>query len=76
MASVQQVNSVIAAVIASVVAHSSADFTYRGYLSQVKQQISDMAVNGSGIRDPVRVLKVSPTTGTRRVKKKNKILSQ
>jgi transposase-like protein len=28
----------------------------------VKQQIVDMGVNGSGIRDTARVLKVSPTT--------------
>lgn len=28
-----------------------------------------MAVNGSGIRDTARVLKISPTTGTRTVKK-------
>ena len=45
-------------------------YSYRGYLSEVKQQIGDMAVNGSGIRDTARVLKISPTTGTRRIKKK------
>jgi hypothetical protein len=28
----------------------------------VKQQISDMAVNGSGIRDTAQVLKISPMT--------------
>ncbi|MEM0979790.1 MAG: IS1-like element transposase [Cyanobacteria bacterium P01_H01_bin.58] len=38
------------------------DYTYRGYLPEVKQQISDMAMNGSGIRDTARVLKISPTT--------------
>jgi len=37
-------------------------YAYRGYLSEVKAQISDMAVNGSGIRDTARVLKISPTT--------------
>ena len=26
------------------------EFSYRGYLNEVKQQISDMAMNGSGIR--------------------------
>lgn len=77
MAQVQQVNSAIAAVIGSaIVAHSSADFTYRGYLPQVKQQISDMAVNGSGIRDTARVLKISPTTVIEELKKKNEILNQ
>lgn len=40
-------------------------YSYRGYLPQVKQQISDMAVNDSGIRDTARVLKISPTTGKR-----------
>ena len=38
------------------------DYVYRGYLPDVKQQIADMAVNGSGIRDTARVLKISPTT--------------
>jgi len=33
-----------------------------GYLPEVKQQIVEMAVNGSGIRDTARVLKISPTT--------------
>ncbi|MBD1849502.1 IS1 family transposase, partial [Cyanobacteria bacterium FACHB-502] len=32
------------------------DYSYRGYLPEVKQQIADMAVNGSGIRDTARVL--------------------
>jgi transposase-like protein len=26
-------------------------YTYRSYLSEVKQQITDMAMNGSGMRD-------------------------
>ena len=34
------------------------NFSYRGRLSEVKQQISDMAINVSGIRDTARVLKV------------------
>lgn len=38
------------------------DYSYRGYLPQVKQQIGDMAINGSGIRDTARVLNISPTT--------------
>ena len=38
------------------------NFSYRGRLAEVKQQISDMAINGSGIRDTARVLKISPTT--------------
>jgi transposase-like protein len=38
-------------------------------LSEVKAQISDMAVNGSGIRDTARVLKISPTTVIEELKK-------
>lgn len=44
-------------------------YSYRGYLSEVKQQIAEMAVNGSGIRDTARVLKVSPTTVIEELKK-------
>jgi transposase-like protein len=44
--------------------------------AQFKQQISEMAVNGSGIRDTARVLKISPTTVIEELKKKNKILNQ
>jgi transposase-like protein len=35
----------------------------------VKQQITDMAVNGSGMRDPARVLKISRNTVTEELKK-------
>ena len=37
----------------------------------VKQQIVDMALNGSGVRDTARVLHVSPSTVIRKLKKKN-----
>ena len=33
-----------------------------GRLQAVKQQMIDMAMNGSGIRDTARVLQISPTT--------------
>jgi transposase-like protein len=46
------------------------DYTYQGYLPMIKQQISDMAVNGSGIRDTARVLKISPTTVIEELKKR------
>jgi insertion element IS1 protein InsB len=36
---------------------------------EVKQQITDMAVNGSGIRDTARVLGISPTTVIEELKK-------
>lgn len=45
------------------------DYTYRAYLPSIKQQITDMAVNGSGIRDTARVLKISPTTVIEELKK-------
>jgi len=38
----------------------------------VKQQIIEMALNGSGIRDTARVLKVSPTTVLTTLKKKRR----
>ena len=44
-------------------------YAYRGYLPEVKEQISDMAVNGSGIRDTARVLKISTTTVIEELKK-------
>ena len=42
------------------------DYSYAGHSTAIKQQIVDMAMNASGIRDTARVLHVSPTT--RRVK--------
>jgi insertion element IS1 protein InsB len=38
------------------------DYSYVGQSPAVKQQIVDMAMNASGIRDTARVLHVSPTT--------------
>ncbi len=35
----------------------------------MKQPIADMAINGSGTRDPARVLKISRTTVTETLKK-------
>jgi len=52
-----------------VVAASSGTTQARGYLPAIKQQITDMAVNGSGIRDTARVLKISPTTVIEELKK-------
>jgi transposase-like protein len=46
------------------------NYTYQGRLSEVKQKICDMAVNGSGIRDTARVLKVSPSTVIAELKKR------
>ena len=41
-----------------------------GWVPRVKQQIVDMALNGSGIRDTARVLKISPMTVMTTLKKK------
>lgn len=45
------------------------DPTYRGRLLSVKQTIVDMAMNGSGIRDTARVLKISSKTVMSELKK-------
>lgn len=45
------------------------DYSYRGYRPEVKQQITEMALNGSGIRDTARVLGISPTTVIEALKK-------
>ncbi len=34
----------------------------RGRVPEVRRQMVDMAIHGSGIRDTVRVLRISPTT--------------
>jgi transposase-like protein len=44
-------------------------YSYQGYLPDVKQKISDMAINGNGIRATVRVFKLSPTTVIEALKK-------
>jgi insertion element IS1 protein InsB len=46
------------------------EYTHRGFLQAVKQQIVDMALNGSGIRDTARVLGISPTTVIDTLKKR------
>lgn len=44
-------------------------YAYRGYLPELKQQITDMAGNGSGIRNTARVLNISRTTVSQTLKK-------
>ena len=34
----------------------------RGRVPEVRRQVVDLALNGSGIRDTARVLRISPTT--------------
>jgi transposase-like protein len=45
------------------------EYSYAGQSPEVKQQIVDMAMNASGIRDTARVLHVSPTTVIKELKK-------
>jgi len=52
------------------------DYSYPGQSLHVKQQIVDMALNGSGIRDTARVLHVSTSTVLNELKKKNICSSQ
>jgi transposase-like protein len=47
-------------------------YRHAGWMPQVKQQMVEMALNGSGIRDTARVLGVSPTTVTTTLKKKRR----
>ena len=47
------------------------EYAYAGQSPQVKQQMVDMALNASGIRDTARVLHVSPTTVIKELKKRN-----
>jgi len=48
----------------------------QGRLPTVKQPMVDMALNGSGIRDTARVLRVSPTTVMNTLQKKESGLQQ
>ena len=47
-------------------------YQQRGKDPKVKQQIIDMAMNGSGIRDTSRVLKISQNTVMNEIKKNRK----
>ncbi len=47
------------------------DYSYPGHSPEVKQQIVEMALNASGIRDTARVLHVSTNTVMTELKKKN-----
>ncbi len=55
-------------------AHSSfvLNPAYLGRIPQTKQKVIEMALNGSGVRDTARVLRISPTTVINELKKKNR----
>ncbi|MDJ0901110.1 MAG: IS1-like element transposase [Xenococcus sp. MO_188.B8] len=48
------------------------DYSYEGHKRSVKKKIADMSVNGSGVRDTARVLKVSTSTVIKEIKKTKK----
>src|SRR5713101_8417663 len=50
------------------------DYRNRGCLPEVKQQIVDMSLNASGVRDTARSLHISPTTVLSELKKKEEVL--
>ena len=47
------------------------DYFYNGCRSEIKLRIIDMGLNGSGVRDTARVLRISPTTVINEFKKKS-----
>jgi insertion element IS1 protein InsB len=51
------------------------NYSEKGCLPEVKRQIIDMALNGSGIRDTSRVLHISTATVTNELKKKESELN-
>ena len=46
------------------------DYSYAGQSPEIKEQIVEMAMNASGIRDTARVLHISPTTVIKELKKR------
>ncbi len=46
------------------------EYRYQGRLPEVKQQILDMSLNASGVRDTARVLHISPDTVLRELRQK------
>ena len=47
------------------------DYSYAGQSPEIKEQIIDMAMNASGVRDTARVLHISPTRVIKELKKKS-----
>jgi transposase-like protein len=52
------------------------DYSYPGQSPSIKDQMVDMAMKASGIRDTARVLHVSPTTVIKELKKRHLIYTK
>ena len=52
------------------------EYRYRGWMSDLRRQILDMAINGSGVRDTGRVLQVAKGTVISTIAKQESILVQ
>lgn len=52
------------------------DYSDKGRLPEVKRQVVDMALNGSGVRDTARVLRISTDTVINELKKSGRRLSR
>ncbi len=50
------------------------NYTHQGYLPEVKEKITDIAMNSGGIRDTARVLKVSQSTVINELKKESNLV--
>ena len=50
------------------------NYRYRAYHPEIKQQVVEMAINGSGIRDTARVLGIHKNTVSRTIKKRRNSL--
>jgi transposase-like protein len=51
------------------------DPAYKGRLPDIKQQVIEMSLNASGIRDTTRVLKISTDTAIKELRKKGRRLN-
>jgi transposase-like protein len=51
------------------------DPAYKGRLPAIKQQVVEMSLNASGVRDTARVLKISTATVIKELKKKGRHLT-
>ncbi len=51
-------------------------YSYKAYNPGIKEQIVEMAINGSGVRDTARVLKINKNTVISTLKKKRAALSK